>query len=250
MAEEKDGSAFGRMMGGNLPARGDVDDGSSFVPRVVYTSDAKVDLSKLDIPRLRLAQGMTPEVGDKKAQIGQYVLTNFPAMDEVKLVPFAAQSIRFYKPDPKKPPQCQAPQGDFGFGDPGGVCAECPLSKWGVRDPKTGRASSPPCTEAISMRAYSLSHRSLVDFVFDGRRASKGAFIQQQAMTMGYAGFVITLRSGRAENDRGQWYEPDVIMEGEVPEEHTDNVHKWYELFRQSLPTSEEAHIQLTPVTT
>ena len=145
----------------------------------------------MQIATLRLAQGMTQEVSERKAQIGQYVLTNFPAKDEVILVPLAAQHIRVYKPDPKAPPRCQAPTGVHGIGDPGILCELCPLSKWGPQNPKTGKRTPPPCKEGVHMRAYSLTHRSVVDFSFMGRSATTGTFIEQQAMSYGYAGFAV-----------------------------------------------------------
>lgn len=216
-------------------------DEEAYTPSVIFTNDAKPDLSKLQISRLRLAQGMTQEVAERRASIGQYVLTNFPAFDEVELVPFRAQNTRQYKPDPKAPPQCAAPMGDFGFGNPGGVCAECPLSKWGPRNEKTGKATPPPCKEAVVMRAYSLTHRTVVDFTFMGRIASKGAFIQAQAMALGWANFVIRLKSSSTKNDRGQWYEPEIEIEGDIPQEHRDLVNRWYEAFESNLTSKAQA---------
>lgn len=218
-----------------------VEEPAAFVPRVVFTSDAKIDLAKMEIPLLRLAQGMTSEVTTRKASIGQFVVTGFPAVDEVEIVPFGAQKIRAYKPDQQSAPLCTAPTGEFGIGNPGGECALCPLSKWGPRDPKTGKSTPPRCTEAIMMRGYSLTHRALVDFQFGGRRASKGVFVQQQGMTFGFGGFHIKLQSSSTSNDRGTWYEPEVLMLGDVPADQVDTVAKWFGLFNATLVDTEQA---------
>ena len=222
-------------------------DEQAWTPRVVYTRDVTPDFSSIDIPRLRLAQGMTAEVTERKAQIGQYVLTNFPAYDTVTLVPLASQKIRVYAPDPKARPQCTAPTGVHGIGNPGIVCAECPLSKWGPRDPKTGKATKPPCNEGISVRAYSVTHKSVVDFQFMGRSISTGAFIQQQAMANGYAGFAVELSASTQKNDRHSWVVPSVQMLPEVPEDHKEIAEKWYEALLATMPeTQEEALRELS----
>jgi hypothetical protein len=222
-----------------------------WVPRVIFTTNSTPDLTTMQIPTLRLAQGMTAEVVDRKANIGQYVLTNYPAIDEVILVPFAAQHVRFYKPDPKARPECQAPTGTFGIGNPGGECARCPLSKWGPRDPATGKSSRPPCMEGIAVRGYSITHRSLVDFQFNGSSIPKGQFIAQQAMAFGYAGFAVRMRSEQVSNKKGSWYIPSLEMIDHVPEEHVEIAQKWYHAFLETTPKGEEVNVAaLTAVTT
>lgn len=218
------------------------DDGDSRlgIPRAVFTKDGTLDLSKLQISSLRIAQGMTAEVTDRKANIGQYVLTNFPPYDEVTIVPLGAQNIRVYKPDPKKPALCNAPTGDFGFGNPGGICTECPLSHWGPRDEVTGKSTAPPCKEGVIIRAYSITHRSLVDFQFLGAEHSKGGFIQQQAMSFGWSGFAIKMGSAQKTNNRGSWFIPELEMLDEVPESERDIVSKWFAIFEMSQSESKE----------
>lgn len=210
------------------------------VPRAVFTRDAAFDLSKIQISTLRLAQGMTAEVTDRKANIGQFVLTNFPPFDDVVLVPLGATSIRIYKPDPKKPALCNAPTGDFGFGNPGGVCADCPLSHWGERNPDTGKSTPPPCKEGVMMRSYSITHKALVDFQFLGAEQSKGGFVMQQAMTYGWSNFAIKLTAAQKQNNRGAWYIPELEMLREVPEEEREIVGKWFEIFQMSQTDSKE----------
>jgi len=241
---ERKKSRFEEVTGAAPVAQDDGDFDGGFTPRVVYTVDATPDLSKMQVPRLRLAQGLTSEVQDRKAQIGQYVLTNFPAEDEVVLVPLAAQSIRVYQPDPKGRPQCFAPTGTHGIGNPGIVCADCALSKW-TRDPNDPkRGIKPPCTEGVAMRAYSTTHGSVVDMQFMGRTISKGQFVQQQGLARGMGQFAIKLTSGRVENQRGSWYEP-VLEVAPVPEEHAEMAAKWHRAMIESMTTTEQAEKQL-----
>lgn len=241
---EKKATAFDRASQAQIPEV--MDDGDnegesrSIVPRAVFTRDAVLDLSKLQIGSLRLAQGMTAEVTERKASIGQFVLTNFPAYDEVTVVPLGAMDIRTYKPDPKKPAQCHAPTGDFGFGNPGGVCANCPLSHWGEYNEVTGKSAPPPCKEGVIVRFYSITHRCMVDFQFLAGERSKGGFIQQQAMSFGWSNFALKLTSVPKSNNRGSWYVPQIQMLDEVPEDQKDIVGKWFEVFLASQSDSKE----------
>ena len=232
MTEKK--TAFSKAVEGGDGIDHDDTESRIGVPRAVFTRDSTLDLSKLQIPSLRLAQGMTAEVTDRKAAIGQYVLTNYPPYDSVDIAPLGATNIRMYKPDPKKPALCNAPTGDFGFGNPGGVCVECPLSHWGERDSVTGKSTPPPCKEGVIVRAYSLTHRCLVDIQFLGAEQSKGGFVQQQAMTVGWANFAIKLSAAQKQNNRGSWYIPELQMLDGVPEDEQEIVNKWFAIFQES----------------
>lgn len=221
---------------------GDVEETQEYVPNVIFTQDTQLDLTKLQIPRLRLAQGMTPEVVNREASIGQFLVQNFPAYDEVDVVPMAVQNIREYKADPKAAPTCHAPTGTFGIGTPGGDCSQCPLSKWGDRNPATGKSSPPPCKNGVVLRAYSMTHRTLIDFKFMGRNASMGTFIQSQAMAFGLNGFGVRIKSASVKNNLGSWYEPKIEMLPEIPEEHKPIADRWFNAVQQQMSaTSEEA---------
>ena len=88
------------------------------VPRTMFTRDKQVDMKNIQVSQLRIAQGMTAEVKERKAQIGDLVLSNFGPQQSVILIPLISQDIRVYKPDPKAAAKCHAPTGNFGFGDP------------------------------------------------------------------------------------------------------------------------------------
>lgn len=216
------------------------DDVQEYTPNVIFTQDTQLDLSKLQIPRLRLAQGMTPEVVNREASIGQFLLTNFPAYDEVDVIPMAVQNIREYRPDPKNPPTCNAPTGTWGIGSPGGDCSTCPMSKWGDRNPKTGKNTPPPCKNGVVLRAYSMTHRTLVDFKFMGRNASLGTFIQSQSLAFGLNGFAVRIKAASVRNDMGSWYEPKIEMLPEIPEDHRPIADRWFSAVQQTMVESTE----------
>lgn len=232
-------------MTGGVPDAPEVE-AEEWIPRVIYTQDAQADLTKMKIPILRLAQGMTEEVKQRKAMPGQYVLTNFPAVDEVIFIPMAGQYIRIYKPDPKKRPKCQAPYGTKGYGIPGIICADCALSKWQGKDPRTGNSKKPPCNEGVSIRGYSVNHRCLVDYQFMTGAMPTGQFIQQQAMAFHWNQFSVRMQSRTVENSLGSWYVPELEMMTDFPEEHREIATKWYEALQESMAkTLEEAALEL-----
>lgn len=244
MSEKK--TAFDRATDAQVPEviDADGDEGRSYVPRAIFTKDSKIDPSKIQVSQLRVAQGMTQEVKDRQASIGQFVLSNFPAYDTVTLVPLDAQDIRQYKPDPKKPPICQAPTGTFGFGNPGGPCDLCPLSKWGEFNEVTGKSVPPPCKEGVTVRFYSITHRCMVDYIFLAGEAGKGAFIQQQAMSFGWSGFLVEMTTSEKSNNRGEWFVTNLRMLGDVPEDQKPTVDKWYEIHLAGQQESKAGAVQ------
>lgn len=248
---DKKGTGFDRASQAELVDESELADaeggGSSSVPRTIFTRDSAPDPKKLQVSQLRIAQGMTAEVKERKANVGQFVLSNFPAYDSVILIPFDAQDIRQYKPDPKKPAVCHAPTGDFGFGKPGGVCELCPLQEWGEYNEATGKSKPPPCKEGITVRFYSIAHRSMVDYIFLAGEKGRGAFIRQQSLSFGWTGFAIRMTSKNKSNSQGDWFVPEVEMLETVPEDQLDIIAKWYELHLASQQdTKQSALIQLT----
>lgn len=214
------------MPNDNLPAV--ANDDAMVIPRVRYKKTQTIDPSTIRPNFLRLAQGLTKEVADGDAKMGDFLVEGYAPVQSLDIVPFAAQKIRTYKPDRNAPPQCQAPDGDYGYGDPGGECAKCPLSHWGPRDPKTGKGTPPPCAEAIMVRAYSLTHQCLLDISFRNKEQRSGSFIAQQALTRGFGNFAVRLTSTMTNNTQGRWSIPVVTMLNGIPEEAQEWVGKWF----------------------
>lgn len=228
-------------------------DGASPVPRAVFTRENSIDVSKIQVSQLRIAQGQSAEVKDRKALSGQFVVSNFPANDSVILIPLGAANIRVYKPDPRAAAMCHAPTGDFGFGNPGGQCDLCPNSHWGEKNEATGRSKPPACKEGITVRFYSVTHRCMLDYQFMAGDRARGSFIEQQAMGFGWCGFAIEMTSATKENDKGSWSVPVIeMLPEESPKINDDqwaNARKWFELFHGTqVSTKEQALIQLQAV--
>lgn len=240
--------------------------GGSPIPRAVFTRENVIDTKNMQVSQLRVAQSQSQEVKDKKAAEGQLVLANFVAMDEVLLIPLMATPIRVYKTDARKPPVCHSPTGNFGFGDPGGVCVDdegnpvCPFAKWGEPKPGSKTNTPPACKDGMMLRCYSVTHRSVVDMQFLAGDKGKGSFVQQQAMSYGWAKFVIRVSTSEKKNDRGSWAVPDIEMLGDMPvkkdgvtpmisQEQWDNAEKWFAMFQaDQINSREDAIIQLRAI--
>lgn len=239
-----------------------IDDESvgSPIPRAVFTQEQVIDVKSMRVDQLRIAQAMSQEVKDKKATAGQLVLSNFMAMDEVICIPLAATPIRAYKPDARKPPVCHAPTGNFGFGNPGGVCCDengeaiCPLAKW--TEPKPGKTKNtpPPCKEGMMVRMYSVTHRSIVDMQFMAGDRGKAQFIQQQSMSYAYGNFAVRISAEDKSNDLGSWSVPNIEMLGDaemipprkdgkpfIDDKQWETAQKWYTMLTDDLSIDREA---------
>jgi hypothetical protein len=187
---------------------------AAFVPSVLYRPQSETSIADMMPGIMSLAQAMSVSVDEGRAKAGQYSLQGFEGFDTVTLIPFAAQRIRKYRPNPRGDAECKAPMGDFGIGNPGGVCADCPLSKWGAKNPKTGKSTKPACDEAISVLSYSVEHEQLVNFEFSGQTMCTG---KAQGATRKFGNFAILMDKKKERNEFGEWYAPVVKLQP-VPE--------------------------------
>lgn len=216
---------------------------ASQAPRAVFTREASVDASKLQVAQLRVAQGTSAEVADRKASTGDLLVTNFKPMPSVVMIPLGSANIRAYRTDPKKPPVCHSPNGRIGFGNPGGICVDeeghavCPFAKWGEKNPVTGKSTPPPCADGITIRGYSVQHRCMVDLQFVKADRRTGSFIEQQAMALGWCGFGIKITTESRKNEKGNWSVPVVeMLETDtelISEKDMETAQKWFDIFQK-----------------
>lgn len=218
--------------------------------RVVFTSGGDAFGGELVPSQLRLAQGTTKEVQERRASIGQFVMKNFPPEDNVLLVPLATQLSRTRfaltpsgQQDFKQAPLCVAPTGIHGIGDPGIECAKCPLKEWGPRDPKTGKSSPPLCVAQLNLRAYSVTHEDIIDFQFKGRSFQTGQSIAKQGFMKGFGNFAVEMTSQNQSNAKGAWVEPSIIFQkmDVVSEEDRDRAKRVLALVQEMMVPAGES---------
>jgi len=200
-----------------------VDPIEAAAPRPVYTTGKVFDASDVITPRLALAQGLSPEVRERKAEVGDWLLMGHDPVKEVILVIAGHSDQRRYVPMGQQKAECWSPDGKQGYGNPGIKCADCPLSKWqdSGRLKPNGQPHNtpPPCSEIDSFVAFSVTHGMPVTWPLKGTAAKKARFIKTLCNGLGMGNFAIKVTSiDRSENGRA-WQEPEVVIDQSVSKE-------------------------------
>lgn len=122
-----------------------------FVPHKPVTYDYQPTSEDLQMPRIMLLQGNAAYVLEGNAKAGDWLLPGGYTTQEFDAVVLGMRRSRIRA---TKPPQgsqerpvmlCSAPDAVQGYGNPGILCAECPYSQWGEKDPRTGKGTPPEC---------------------------------------------------------------------------------------------------------
>ena len=177
-----------------------------------YTAAPDFDNDDLAFPRLRLAQGLTPEVQNGDAKPGQWVMTGQDAQTKVTFIPLGYTKARILKSQGQgqRETLCQSPDGIRGFGTPGGDCKSCPLANWRPNPDDPKRNLPPACNLVYSYVGYSESHDMLCSIEFS--RMSEGAakWLNTLIKARGMGTFAIELGSAQQKNNKGIFYTPEI----------------------------------------
>jgi hypothetical protein len=89
----------------------------------------EADITQL--PRLRLAQGLTPEVLEGLASPGQWLVPGQQPQNQLTVKLIGVKRLRLLWDRNVTPAMvvCRG-ENDIGVGNPGGDCTRCPLSQW------------------------------------------------------------------------------------------------------------------------
>lgn len=178
-----------------------------------YSNKPEFDNDDLSFPRLRLAQGLTPEVQNGDAKPGQWVMTGQDAQSKVQFVPLGYTKARILKSQGQggnRETLCQSPDGITGYGTPGGACKVCPLANW-RQNPDDPKKNLPPvCNLVYSYIGYSSTHDMLCSLDFT--RMSEGAakWLNTLIKARGIGNFSIELASAQQKNSKGIFYTPEI----------------------------------------
>lgn len=115
-------------------------------PTELYTSVP--DMDDMAMPRIRLAQGLTPEVMEGAARAGDWLIPGQEPSNKITVMLYGlkiTRELRIRDGD-NRSVQCAAPDGEFGVGDPGGPCRSCEFAS-GARNETTGKWVPPLCTK-------------------------------------------------------------------------------------------------------
>jgi hypothetical protein len=190
----------------------------------------QIDFSPDDvyIPRLRLAQGLTKEVQEGTARPGQYLVTGFAPEEDVTLVPVGFTKMREYRnPDDGSEMLCFSRNALEGEGDPGGVCAECPLSKW-TEDSETGKRKKPACAFSYGYLFYSQEHDTITSFKFKGMALNAGKMLNTIVNHHGLGNIAVKLASESKSLKGNSFFVPGVSVATEFDEGLFETAKKAY----------------------
>ena len=181
----------------------------------------------IQMPWLRLMQGLSEAVQAGEAQSGQWMLDGFEPRDEQLIVVGNAGKYRNMRDDDSREIVCAAPDGRTGRGSPGGDCSVCPHSKW-TENEKGGRMSPPACSEGYSFVVYSLDDEMFGRLQLErtGIQAAK-SIIRDTKAAGGFGSRVFRLTSRHVQRANRSYYQAQVrVQKGEKV---TDEVNQLFE---------------------
>lgn len=193
----------------------------------VYTSDAEFDRDDTMIPRLRLAQQLTPEVTNGDAEGGQWVLVGGEPVDDVIVVPISWGKSRELREEDDvvcSSNDAKTGRGQYGVGskvNPDGLCDEvhCPMAQW-TENAKTGKNNKPKCALIYSYVAWDETHQALV--AIDMKSTATNAAKLMNTIVRAKGGFgkvAVKLGSSASKNAKGQpFFIPTVAIAKVDPE--------------------------------
>lgn len=211
-------SAFEVMVESSVPVSQAVAvaDEADSTPMVATTwiQEPTFEAQEVQFPRLRLGQGLTPEVAEGNAKMGQWLLSGYEALDEVSVIPLMLGRTRFKRQDPsnrESPVGCQSPDGVQGYGNPGIPCKGCSFAKWKPSG-LNGKNSPPDCTITYRYAVWVVEHESIAEVIFQRTSEQYAYFINNLVQRYKFGGFAIRLTSTMKANGQRRWAEPQLKL--------------------------------------
>lgn len=200
----------------NLPAQ-----------RPAWSNDiSALKASDMAYPLLRLAHSTTPEVKDKRASEGDWLLTGFPPMQRTVAVPLRFAKRRAFTSDPNRVPKitfCTSVDGVHGNINqsaiasmqvrPTGLCETCPMEKW-MPDPTNSSRNIPPrCVLSFCYVCYLPDVGMLAEVDFKKTAMGAAQIINSLWYSRGFGFFAIELASRQeGRNAPSPYYVPTVTV--------------------------------------
>lgn len=200
------------------------DEVETSAPRPVFTANKRFDASEVMTPRLVLAQGLSPEVRERKAQSGDWLLLGHEPEQSVTLVIAGHTEQRRFVEQGKQVARCWSPDAIQGYGNPGVKCEDCEFAKWtdtGRKDAQSGRTINlrPPCDELDTFVAFSLTHGMPVTWSLKGTGAKAARFLKTLSNGLGMGNFAVEVTAVSKSKDGRAWHEPVIKIANEVDKE-------------------------------
>lgn len=175
------------------------------VPATQFSNEIAFEQGETAFPLLRLAQGLTKEVQNGSAALGEWVLTGYEALDSVTVIPTAIARTRVRR-NPRNNSEilCQSPDAVKGIGEPGVECVTCPFADW--TEDARGNRYPPECAFTWNYLAWSVDHQTLVQLMLRKTQIPVSRVLNTMVQTKGFGNFAVTLGSLAQKNAKGQYY--------------------------------------------
>ena len=184
-------------------------------PPMTFSTDTSDDDFDLGFVRLKILQRTTPEVEEGDGKAGEIYLEGIGSLESpVLMVPLGRNQSRIMKEDKRRINSdivCRSPDAFTGYGDPGGNCSTCPLSRGTKED-------TPDCTHILTYVMYIPDEDAvaLISFQRTQLRAAKRINTILRGNKMGTVAISLTTRqTGTAP----ETYFVPIVKKGEFNEE-------------------------------
>jgi hypothetical protein len=221
-AEENGASPFEAMVDSSAPTRDvAVPDDDSTAPMIAttWTQQPVYEANEVNFPRLRLGQGLTPEVAEGNAKMGQWLLTGYEPLDSVTVIPMMFGRTRFKRQDPanrESPVGCQSPDGVTGHGSPGGACKLCPCARWKPGG-QNGKNLPPDCTLTYRYVVWVVDHETVAEMIFQRTSEQYAYFINNLEQRYKFGKFALKITSTMRTSGQRRWAEPQLKLAPVTP---------------------------------
>lgn len=179
------------------------------------------DQNEIGFPKLRLAQGLSPEVASGDAKMGQWLFSGYDPFDSVIIVPLLFSRTRSKRVDPANRDSdiaCESGDARIGMGDPGGNCQTCPFARWGS-DPKSGQRKPPACQISYHYAVYISEVDTVGEMIFTRTSEATATLINNAIVRFGMGRFAMQVESIQKQGGGGRrWAEPRIKLVDLTPD--------------------------------
>ena len=180
----------------------------------LYSAVPDLDSSDIVWPRLRLAQGLSPEVQQGIAKPGQWVLVGQEPADQLTIVPMMfAKRRELVDKDFNK--LCTSRDSRTGVGDPGGDCSRCIMAQF--TGPKAQRVP-PQCSLVYTYLVYIVEYGTVAQMDLKKTSSPVGKLLNTIIMQKGMGNFAIVLGQKSQQSRYGTFNVPTVRPTAMTPE--------------------------------
>jgi hypothetical protein len=187
------------------------------VPPKRFDDNPQVRPEDARMPQLRVMQGVSGAVGRGQAKPGDLLIDGGAPRQTMIVVPLKFNRSRRMGSGSggNYLIECESPDGEEGFGSPGGECAVCPFS-----DP--ARKFPPPCDEVATFMVYGVEDGLIAAWELKrvARTNVSGTVLFLQQM-FGFRNYAVAVHTQSQQSQFGTYFVP-VVEKVDVPEEVLD----------------------------